>query len=91
MTGDLTDLGVCMCLINQIGWVCPMCTFLNKPTRPGCEICGCERPAGYKVPAAYQPDKDEVLRIQQEQAARLQYERVNKQSLDTYLSCLQNG
>ncbi|XP_012696513.1 ranBP-type and C3HC4-type zinc finger-containing protein 1 [Clupea harengus] len=58
-----------------IGWVCPMCTFLNKPTRPGCEICGCERPAGYKVPAAYQPDKDEVLRIQQEQAARLQYER----------------
>ncbi|XP_041945418.1 ranBP-type and C3HC4-type zinc finger-containing protein 1 isoform X1 [Alosa sapidissima] len=60
----------------QIGWSCPMCTLVNKPTRPGCEMCGCERPAGYKVPASYTPDQDELLRIQLEQEANLQYQKV---------------
>uniref|UniRef100_A0AAR2JTL9 RanBP2-type domain-containing protein n=1 Tax=Pygocentrus nattereri TaxID=42514 RepID=A0AAR2JTL9_PYGNA len=26
------------------GWSCPSCTFINKSTRPGCEICSTERP-----------------------------------------------
>ena len=53
-----------------------MCTYLNKPTRPGCEICGGDRPDGYQVPDIYKPDEQEVLRIQQEQLATLQYEQV---------------
>ncbi|XP_062401959.1 ranBP-type and C3HC4-type zinc finger-containing protein 1 [Sardina pilchardus] len=60
----------------QIGWSCPMCTLVNKPTRPGCEVCACERPADYKVPASYKPDQDELSRIQSEQEANLQYRKV---------------
>ncbi|XP_019901071.2 ranBP-type and C3HC4-type zinc finger-containing protein 1 isoform X2 [Esox lucius] len=25
-------------------WACPSCTFINKPSRPGCEICSMARP-----------------------------------------------
>ncbi|KAM4587263.1 ranBP-type and C3HC4-type zinc finger-containing protein 1 [Odontesthes bonariensis] len=63
----------------QLGWACKMCTYVNKPTRPGCEICGGERPEDYKVPDIYQPDEEEVLRIQQEQLAMLQYEQVRQE------------
>ncbi|XP_075877621.1 ranBP-type and C3HC4-type zinc finger-containing protein 1 isoform X2 [Nelusetta ayraudi] len=28
----------------QTEWACPSCTFINKPSRPGCEICTTERP-----------------------------------------------
>ncbi|XP_054877147.1 ranBP-type and C3HC4-type zinc finger-containing protein 1 [Poeciliopsis prolifica] len=62
----------------RLGWPCTMCTFLNKPTRPGCEMCGAERPQDYEVPDVYQPDQDEVLRIQQEQLALLQYEQAQQ-------------
>ncbi|KAL1279725.1 hypothetical protein QQF64_014325 [Cirrhinus molitorella] len=27
-----------------MGWSCPSCTFINKSTRPGCEICSTDRP-----------------------------------------------
>lgn len=39
-------------------------------------MCGGERPEDYEVPNIYQPDQQEVLRIQQEQLAMLQYEQV---------------
>ncbi|KAJ8412170.1 hypothetical protein AAFF_G00144370 [Aldrovandia affinis] len=58
-----------------LGWSCPQCTYVNKPTRPGCEICGMERPATYKVPDIYQPDDEEVQRIRQEEVASLQYQQ----------------
>uniref|UniRef100_A0A8V0Y6K6 SHANK associated RH domain interactor n=1 Tax=Gallus gallus TaxID=9031 RepID=A0A8V0Y6K6_CHICK len=29
------------------GWSCPKCTFINKPTRPGCEMCSTDRPPDY--------------------------------------------
>ncbi|XP_028834483.1 ranBP-type and C3HC4-type zinc finger-containing protein 1 isoform X2 [Denticeps clupeoides] len=29
---------------TQSEWSCPSCTFINKPTRPGCEICSAARP-----------------------------------------------
>ena len=32
------------------GWVCPTCTLLNNPRRPGCEVCSTDRPADYVVP-----------------------------------------
>ncbi|XP_046883782.1 ranBP-type and C3HC4-type zinc finger-containing protein 1-like isoform X2 [Hypomesus transpacificus] len=28
----------------QTEWACPSCTFINKPSRPGCEICATARP-----------------------------------------------
>ncbi|XP_005062379.1 PREDICTED: ranBP-type and C3HC4-type zinc finger-containing protein 1-like [Ficedula albicollis] len=43
----------------QPGWPCPRCTFLNKPTRPGCEMCSSPRPEGYRVPGGHRPDPAE--------------------------------
>uniref|UniRef100_A0A8D1NC40 Sharpin n=2 Tax=Sus scrofa TaxID=9823 RepID=A0A8D1NC40_PIG len=28
----------------QPGWSCPSCTFINAPSRPGCEMCSTQRP-----------------------------------------------
>ena len=39
-------------------------------------MCGGEKPEDYKVPDIYQPDLQEVLWIQQEKLAMLQYEKV---------------
>ncbi|XP_065100557.1 ranBP-type and C3HC4-type zinc finger-containing protein 1 [Paramisgurnus dabryanus] len=58
----------------QAGWSCPGCTFVNKPTRPGCEMCSTARPDNYKVPDLYQPDEEETRRLQCEELASLQYE-----------------
>ncbi|KAF7665933.1 hypothetical protein LDENG_00127380 [Lucifuga dentata] len=33
---------------TQTEWSCPSCTFINKPTRPGCEICATARPDTHK-------------------------------------------
>ncbi|KAM7006532.1 ranBP-type and C3HC4-type zinc finger-containing protein 1 [Tautogolabrus adspersus] len=63
----------------QLGWACAVCTYVNKPTRPGCEMCGEERPKDYVVPVIYQPDQQEVLRIEQEQLALLQYEQAQQE------------
>ncbi|XP_070815219.1 ranBP-type and C3HC4-type zinc finger-containing protein 1 [Chaetodon trifascialis] len=63
----------------QLGWACASCTYVNKPTRPGCEICGAERPEDYEVPHVYKPDQQEVFRIQQEQLAILQYEQAQQE------------
>ena len=48
------------------GWTCPACTFLNVPTRPGCEMCSAERPADYQVPAGATVDDSERIRIEAE-------------------------
>ncbi|XP_030820908.1 sharpin [Camarhynchus parvulus] len=48
------------------GWPCPQCTFLNKPTRPGCEMCSAARPEGYRVPGGHRPDPAELRRLQRE-------------------------
>lgn len=67
-----------------------MCTYINKPTRPGCEICGEERPDNYEVPHIYQPDQQEVLRIQREELAILQYEQVTTRSPDVIFGLTPN-
>ncbi|XP_066480095.1 sharpin isoform X2 [Tiliqua scincoides] len=59
----------------QAGWPCPTCTFINKPTRPGCEMCSTDRPANYVVPGGYRPDEMELLRMQQEKEGILQYQQ----------------
>ncbi|KAG9347700.1 hypothetical protein JZ751_003713 [Albula glossodonta] len=58
-----------------LGWSCPSCTFINKPTRPGCEICSTDRPESYTVPGGYRPDPLELRRIQQEKEAVRQYQQ----------------
>ncbi|XP_056293591.1 ranBP-type and C3HC4-type zinc finger-containing protein 1 [Pseudoliparis swirei] len=63
----------------QLGWPCAVCTFVNKPTRPGCEMCGGDRPEDYQVPDVYQPDKEEVHRLRQETLATLQYEQAQQE------------
>uniref|UniRef100_A0A8C8RJW0 RanBP-type and C3HC4-type zinc finger-containing protein 1 n=1 Tax=Pelusios castaneus TaxID=367368 RepID=A0A8C8RJW0_9SAUR len=60
---------------GQTGWSCPKCTFINKPTRPGCEMCSTDRPAEYVVPGSYRPDETELWRIQQEEDGILQYQQ----------------
>ncbi|MCJ8744494.1 hypothetical protein PDJAM_G00119410 [Pangasius djambal] len=58
-----------------IGWCCLQCTYVNKPTRPGCAMCSAARPEDYKVPDIYQPDEEEVHRLRQEELASLQYQQ----------------
>ncbi|XP_039264818.2 ranBP-type and C3HC4-type zinc finger-containing protein 1-like [Styela clava] len=48
------------------GWKCVECTYLNEPTRPGCEICSKPRPVDYQVPHDYVPSKKEAERIEKE-------------------------
>uniref|UniRef100_A0A3P9LA94 RanBP-type and C3HC4-type zinc finger-containing protein 1 n=1 Tax=Oryzias latipes TaxID=8090 RepID=A0A3P9LA94_ORYLA len=60
------------------GWSCPSCTYINKPTRPGCEICSTNRPESYIVPGGYQPDALELRRIQQEKESIRQYQQARE-------------
>ncbi|XP_071775598.1 ranBP-type and C3HC4-type zinc finger-containing protein 1 [Centroberyx gerrardi] len=61
------------------GWSCPSCTYINKPTRPGCEICSTDRPESYIVPGGYRPDALELRRIQQEKEAVRQYQQAREE------------
>lgn len=63
-------------LCIQVGWQCPGCTFINKPTRPGCEMCCRARPETYQIPASYQPDEEERARLAGEEEALRQYQQV---------------
>ncbi|XP_061486838.1 ranBP-type and C3HC4-type zinc finger-containing protein 1 isoform X2 [Rhineura floridana] len=63
----------------MVGWECPSCTYVNKPTRPGCEMCCTERPKDYVMPEAYQPDEEEQERLQKEEEATRQYEQAKEQ------------
>ena len=51
---------------EKVGWVCVGCTFINKPRRPGCELCGTARPEDFVIPEDCPLDDDE-LRILREQ------------------------
>ncbi|KAG7261470.1 hypothetical protein CRUP_003338 [Coryphaenoides rupestris] len=61
---------------KQLGWTCSECTFINSPTRPGCEMCSKDRPENYQVPENYKPDAEEVQRMQQEVQATMMYQQV---------------
>ncbi|XP_078300305.1 ranBP-type and C3HC4-type zinc finger-containing protein 1 isoform X2 [Panthera onca] len=73
-----------------VGWQCPGCTFINKPTRPGCEMCCRARPEAYQVPASYQPDEEERARLAGEEEALRQYQqRKQQQQEGNYLQHVQ--
>ena len=40
-----------------MGWECPVCTYINKPFWPGCEMCSTARPNDYVPPPGYVPDE----------------------------------
>ncbi|XP_026148075.1 ranBP-type and C3HC4-type zinc finger-containing protein 1 [Mastacembelus armatus] len=61
------------------GWSCPSCTYINKPTRPGCEICSTNRPETYVIPGGYRPDALELRRIQQEKETIRQYQQAREE------------
>ena len=48
------------------GWICPVCTLLNAPTRPGCEACAADRPVDYNVPEQVKLTDAEMRRIEKE-------------------------
>uniref|UniRef100_A0A0B7BCW6 RanBP-type and C3HC4-type zinc finger-containing protein 1 n=1 Tax=Arion vulgaris TaxID=1028688 RepID=A0A0B7BCW6_9EUPU len=52
---------------EKIGWVCPKCTFINLPVRPGCEMCTGPKPPGYKVPSGYHMTPEERMLLENDQ------------------------
>ena len=52
---------------RALGWTCPTCTYINQPTRPGCEMCSSDRPADYVVPDGTRLDERERSRIAAEE------------------------
>ncbi|KAJ8303510.1 hypothetical protein KUTeg_019906 [Tegillarca granosa] len=63
---------------SEIGWQCPACTYINLPTRPGCEICSGDRPKSYVIPKDYQLREEEKARIKQELEMEHQVQQVAK-------------
>ena len=63
-----SDISSELLLRLQDGWSCPQCTFINEPTRPGCEACCADRPSDYEVPVGYLPSEAEQTRLDRERA-----------------------
>ncbi|XP_041060415.1 ranBP-type and C3HC4-type zinc finger-containing protein 1 [Carcharodon carcharias] len=59
----------------KIGWECSGCTYINKPTRPGCEMCSTGRPENYQIPDLYHPDEEELQWMKNEEESYKQYEQ----------------
>jgi len=60
----------------KIGWTCPTCTVINEPFRPGCEVCGENRPEDYSPPAGYKATENELRWLQDELQEKLRLEEV---------------
>ena len=56
---------LCYFYLNK-GWTCLVCTYVNVPTRPGCELCGADRPVDYKPPPNVEIDGRELERLRTE-------------------------
>jgi len=59
-----------------VGWTCPVCTVINVPYRPGCEVCGADRPDDYQLPPDYKPTEEELKWQQDEQKGKQDLEEV---------------
>uniref|UniRef100_A0A8C7HV29 RING-type domain-containing protein n=1 Tax=Oncorhynchus kisutch TaxID=8019 RepID=A0A8C7HV29_ONCKI len=59
------------------GWACPFYTYINKPMRPGCEICSTDHPEFY---CSWKPQSrpSGVHRIQQEEETVQQYQQATE-------------
>lgn len=63
------------------GWTCAMCTFINQPTRPGCEMCSADRPQGYVVPDGASLDERERQRIAEEERSEALFQQDTERQL----------
>ena len=61
---------------RALGWTCPVCTYINLPTRPGCEMCSSDRPADYVVPDGTKLDERERTRIAAEERSEALFQQV---------------
>ena len=61
---------------RALGWTCPVCTYINQPTRPGCEMCSSDRPAEYVVPDGTRLDERERTRIAAEERSEALFQQV---------------
>lgn len=61
---------------RALGWTCPACTYINLPTRPGCEMCSSDRPAEYVVPDGTKLDERERTRIAAEERSEALFQQV---------------
>jgi hypothetical protein len=59
------------------GWKCNQCTYVNTPTRPGCEMCGGNRPDDYVVPENTMIRDQERVRLEEELRQQELFERVS--------------
>ena len=50
---------------EEVGWLCPTCTFRNLPYRPGCEMCNNDRPEDFVPPRGYQMTQEELKFVEQ--------------------------
>lgn len=62
--------------VRALGWTCPVCTYINLPTRPGCEMCSSDRPADYVVPDGTRLDERERTRIAAEERSEALFQQV---------------
>ncbi|XP_069771235.1 ranBP-type and C3HC4-type zinc finger-containing protein 1 isoform X2 [Narcine bancroftii] len=66
----------------QQGWACVQCTYINKATRPGCEMCSSPRP--------YPLNDEELCRILQEKEEFLRSQQeLEEERLRNYQQLLQ--
>ncbi|KAK7877836.1 hypothetical protein WMY93_031508 [Mugilogobius chulae] len=84
LAGPLASFSICRPRLRTTGrtqvidgWACPQCTFMNKPTRPGCEMCSQARPEEYQVPNEH--TQEEIRRMEQEQLDFLLYEQAQQE------------
>ena len=84
-------------LQRKIGWECPSCTYINEPTRPGCEICSYSRPENYIAPKHHIPSsseserlklekQNEAMTIKMQEEAKEVAEEQRKKNYQDYLS-----
>ncbi|XP_076470745.1 ranBP-type and C3HC4-type zinc finger-containing protein 1-like isoform X2 [Babylonia areolata] len=70
-------------LNQELGWSCPQCTFINQPTRPGCEICGSPRPTDYQVPSDVIVSDEERDRLAREQQMEVYLQQAELRERET--------
>ena len=85
-------------LQNSFGWTCMKCTYVNQPTRPGCEMCSSPRPNDYRLPTDYVLTADEQELIKKQQRSdelfkklQMSEEENRKQNYQNYLSAHQQS
>ena len=70
-----------------VGWQCAACTFINPPTRPGCEMCSADRPEGYVVPDGAMLDERERSRLAAEERSEALFQQVGSVHINMLIAC----